>query len=251
MTQSQWSELCLRLWPAAFCTYETDARVDWRSLTRALRKDTRKDTAPPPVRQLSEYRVLVQGFLRGELWWSGMFRLDGEFDQEFGTELQIDEPEAGDWEDDEAKITSADVFCGSRTHSPFRFDAFLLRDDGAVARLAANVTPRKPRKSYESADYVPLVVLLTEQLSRRLPATGFDEHAISIRFHFALCTKDESPLMEQPRVMPENAQVLCSCPENFDWGCNSPMLQVHLGVPEPERAAQALDGLDWTHIYAA
>ena len=171
----QWRTLCQRVSPAAASARARDGvAVDWCSLARALR---RKQMGVA-VHKLSNYRLSVDIFFRGDAFFSDVFRLPDLADENDyfcireGDALAA-APRNGLIPQPWRSITSADLFTGvSIVDSPFRAQVYLLRDDGAVALLASNLPPcQKPTPGPSRAEpyYCLLNFNLTAQLPERMP----------------------------------------------------------------------------------
>ena len=175
----QWRALCQRVSPAAASARARDGvAVDWYSLARAL--VVKKMGVA--VHKLSNYRLSVDIFFRGDAFYSDVFRVPDLVD-EHDHDFCIREDDAlaaapGDgmfpqpW-----SITSADLFNGgSIAVSPFRVRAYLLRDDGAVALLASDLPLRgEPVLIMHHDPYCcSLYFNLTQQLSERMLDAQYD-----------------------------------------------------------------------------
>ena len=174
LRQGQWRALCQRVSPATASARACDGvGVDWYSLARALLVKRMGVSE----HELSNYRLSVDIFFRGDAYYSDIFRLPNLVDEYFCYSIREDGALAaapGDvllplpW-----SITSADLFnSGGTANSPFRAQAYLLNDDGAVALVASDLPPC-PEPELDTQAAPPhccyLHFNLTEQLSERMP----------------------------------------------------------------------------------
>ena len=267
---AQWRALCRRLSPAVAIARARDGiGVDWYSLARAL---LRKQMGVA-VHKLSNYRLSVDIFFRGDAFYSGIFRLDDLVDEdERGFCSREDDAVAaapGDgvfpqpW-----SITSADLFNGGRiADSPFRAQAYLLRDDGAVALLASNLPPcQKPELVISGDPYCCVLNFnLTAQLSERMPGA----RCSWIPGFFMDITLNTSFIVGEPRrdgnlaglvrlvvppggvVAPADAQPLSRASYNYYYDePNNPCVVVSHNEDAritPVIAAAKLENLHWEH----
>ena len=274
--ESQWRALCHRLSPAAARARARDgASVDWRRLARALRPDT----WDVHEWSLENYRVVVDISLRGAVFYTCTFRLSDANDDDFcHWEVRLHDLEDYQSSDEEGErydhlsarthsdgtplqpwhITSADLCHGEQPSDlPFRAQAFLLREDGAVARLASNIPPNVVEPLSDSCCMMDFD--LTEQLSERVPRAlvndptrpsswwSFINMELSTPFIVTCVDKDESTPVILPGggvVVPTDAQALAMT----EYERPTPYINMKInedGDSPNEIAALKLQNLPW------